>query len=186
MPGDPFHDPLFVSSPQEYPLAADILTRRRRCSQTALAEECCTRRPGCASIATCIRCLPELSHGRPGRPHARSPADSSRFQSEVCGLREAGACCYASGYCLTSSMDECTYIGGTWLGWGTFCEPSPCGADPYGACCLPGGACEVLVQSGCAQAGGRYLGAGTDCAPNPCSTTPAQPATWGRIKSEFR
>lgn len=140
----------------------------------------------CGTLALTRDCAPDLNLWVWVGPAVFSGIPESDYVLEACGLREPGACCYASGHCLASSMDECTSIGGTWLGWGTLCEPSPCGADPYGACCLPGGACEVLVQSGCTQAGGRFVGAGADCDPNPCSPTPAQPATWGRIKSEFR
>jgi hypothetical protein len=57
---------------------------------------------------------------------------------------------------------------------------------PTGACCFPSGGCLLGAEADCATAGGIYAGDDTVCDPNPCESTPVQPTTWGRIRSNYR
>jgi len=53
----------------------------------------------------------------------------------VCGLNcvpppPPGACC-RNGLCIVLDLpDLCTFMGGTWMGEGTVCDPNPCGGTP--------------------------------------------------------
>jgi hypothetical protein len=70
--------------------------------------------------------------------------------SESC--RE-GACCLG-GLCSQTTRQECTALGGDWLGY-IPCTPDPCA--PPGACCI-NGQCSQRTEAACAASGGTFRG----------------------------
>jgi len=82
------------------------------------------------------------------------------------GCDMPGACCVA-GECTLEWEDDCTTLGGTFLGEGTVCEPNPC--DPQtvvGACTYMEEGEEVCTREtagDCAVLAGTYAGDGTVC-----------------------
>ena len=91
-----------------------------------------------------------------------------------------GACCLPDGRCFATpcppppvpdilcpntTAAACAEVGGTYMGDGVTCDPSPCA--PTGACCFPDGTCHVYVQVDCT---GDWTQSGT-C--EPFNTCPA-------------
>jgi hypothetical protein len=103
----------------------------------------------------------------------------------------SGACCYvpAGGsipVCSVEMRTRCVgstaisyFLGGTYLGHGTTCQPTTC-TGVSGACCYgaggPSAQCVVDVSPHCTLAvssggyGGTFVGEGTTCQPAACAT----------------
>ncbi len=77
-----------------------------------------------------------------------------------------GACCLDGGDCAAGvTADECTTVGGVYLGGGTDCAA----CTPVGACCLTDGDCEeFLREDECTALAGLFQGADTSCATAAC------------------
>lgn len=91
-----------------------------------------------------------------------------RCQSFTCGgAPVTGACCLASGQCVTLTSGDCAANGGAYHGDLSSCVPNPCGTA-FGACCFSNQSCEVEDPDMCAVNGGIYQGDGTPCTPSPC------------------
>jgi hypothetical protein len=103
----------------------------------------------------------------------------------ACPVLAIGACCITGGSCQVLGEEECTVVGGTYMGSGTNCDPNPC-ALPTGACCLTDQSCIVVTQGECSQQGGSYQGDDSVCEPNPCPTTPFRVTTWGQVRAAYR
>ncbi len=78
-----------------------------------------------------------------------------------------GACCFPAGGCAGLTAAECAAQGGTYLGDGMTCFPSPC-TVPTGACCFDDTGCTTLSAANCAAQGGTYQGDGSTCAASAC------------------
>jgi hypothetical protein len=102
-----------------------------------------------------------------------------------CPIGLFGACCVPGADCQILSAEECAALGGTYIGDGAACDPSPCDI-PTGACCLPDQLCVIVTLAQCTQQGGAYQGNDTVCDPNPCTSTSILQTTWGRIRSSYR
>ena len=88
----------------------------------------------------------------------------------TCTPPTTGACCTGTSCTENVTQTACTNGGGTYLGDGSFCQPTSC---QNGACCIPGEGGETCQQSiafTCANTlGGFFQGAGVACTnPNPC------------------
>ncbi|MCG8405193.1 MAG: hypothetical protein MI923_08360 [Phycisphaerales bacterium] len=83
----------------------------------------------------------------------------------ACPGAPTGACCSVDMPCSEDTQFNCRGAGGSYLGDGTTCTPSPC----PGACCFPGGGCSIEQnESTCTAENGIFQGPGTSCTPNPC------------------
>ena len=84
--------------------------------------------------------------------------------------RPRGACCASDGVCTDALLlDECTALGGVYLGDDSLCADSSCGA---GACCLDASSCLDNVSDWyCEEFGGVFRGVGTDCASISCDAS---------------
>jgi hypothetical protein len=96
-----------------------------------------------------------------------------------------GACCI-SGICENLYEQNCALVGGEFLGQGSDCNPNPCPA----VCCYGERRehdCEITLEADCLAGHGFWHPEWTDCNPNPCDTySPAEKASWGRIKTMYR
>ena len=73
-----------------------------------------------------------------------------------------GSCLLLDGSCTTVSIQDCTDLGGTFLGDGIQCPPPP---PPFGACVFTDGSCGIGSEEDCIEAGGTYQGDYTECMP---------------------
>ncbi len=79
---------------------------------------------------------------------------------------DTGACCSTQGVCTQVVIAAaCTQGGGTFLGLGVPCLPSPC-APTTGACCSNAGACSQVALA--AQCNGIFRGIGVACGADTC------------------
>jgi hypothetical protein len=93
------------------------------------------------------------------------------------------ACCVGET-CSLVTEEECAALQGVFHPEWTTCTPNPCEA-PH-VCCV-GEDCYVILADDCATMGGAFHPEWDSCGPpNPCQTTPAQPDTWGGVKSLYR
>ena len=81
-----------------------------------------------------------------------------------------GACCLGSGSCIdVFSEEECSTLGGSYLGLTTVCADATCTS---GTCCLPNGDCvEVWTELFCETVFEGEFSSGTFCGDDPCSTS---------------
>jgi hypothetical protein len=103
----------------------------------------------------------------------------------ACPVMAIGACCIPGALCQILSEEECTLVGGVYMGNGIPCDPNPC-VLPMGACCLSDLSCVVATAIECEQQNGSYQGDDTVCEPNPCPTTPFRVTTWGQVRASYR
>jgi hypothetical protein len=96
-------------------------------------------------------------------PRVYRPTLTITFRS-----RAMGACCFADGSCLTTTLGNCYTLGGDYQGDGSSCTPNPC-PQPLGACCLPDSSCLQLTSEDCSAQGGTWQGPLSSCTPDPCS-----------------
>jgi len=99
----------------------------------------------------------------------------------------SGACCdLATGGCTITDPEHCLPPSEFHPEWQS-CDPNPCPPVViYGACCDPQtGYCTYVIADEC-PAGSEWH-ADWVCDPNPCPPpVPAEKATWGQIKHEYR
>lgn len=91
-----------------------------------------------------------------------------------------GACCYEDGHCVETIEEYCNY--------GTYhheipCDPNPCPQPVVRACCDEADNCTLTTELDCE---GIWLADETSCEPNPCIYSPAEPPSWGEIKTLYR
>lgn len=93
-----------------------------------------------------------------------------------------GACCTETHECLVLTQPECDRLNGVFVGGS--CEPNPC--LPEAVCCVDH-ECLITTREGCVDMGGEFHPEWASCDPNPCEPyTPAEEASWGRIKAIYR
>ncbi len=80
-----------------------------------------------------------------------------------------GACCSETGVCSDAyTLDECSAIGGEYLGDGSLCDDGLCVS---GACCIDAQSCVDGVSPWyCNAFGGIFRGSGTSCADVSCES----------------
>ncbi len=94
-------------------------------------------------------------------PGGESPSGAHIFVCRQPSL-PAGACCIDGEGCELLSSDECSNLGGSWLGADTSC--ADCSSSLYdGACCLEERGCQIIRPELCLDMGGIWLGSGTSC-----------------------
>jgi hypothetical protein len=77
-------------------------------------------------------------------------------------LPSVGACCNSTVACALMPVNECTAVGGTYMGNGTFCnEDTTC--YNAGACCNGTDSCEITLLIDCIEFGGTYMGDASFC-----------------------
>ena len=77
------------------------------------------------------------------------------------GQNDCGACCFGTGSCLYTSMENCLELGGDFFGVQSTCNSTPC--PQPGACCLPDGSCTLLASWACIDQGGQFNGVAVPC-----------------------
>ncbi|MFQ5490325.1 MAG: hypothetical protein ACE5GE_06340 [Phycisphaerae bacterium] len=75
-----------------------------------------------------------------------------------------GACCMPDASCAILSPRDCATAGGTFMGKGVPCTPSPCAS----ACCAGDGSCTIADETTCTSGGGVYVPLTPACLPGAC------------------
>jgi hypothetical protein len=93
------------------------------------------------------------------------------------------ACCFDfDNNCYMQTEADCVAAGGTWY-VGMDCASFTC---PFWAVCCVAEVCHITTEAGCTDLGGDWTPDESSCDPNPCLIVPADPSSWGSIKSIYR
>jgi hypothetical protein len=104
----------------------------------------------------------------------------------VCSPGPMIACCVGLDCTLVMGEQACLDLGGVPRPDEYDCIEAHCSVPPFAVCCLPfEGGCLLVDEYDCHYLSGTWHPGFYDCTAGPCPTTPAEPTTWGRVKSMY-